>query len=376
MKGMNLYIFRQIGVSVVFLAFAITCAIWLTQSLRYVDYIVNRGLSLGTFFFFTMLLMPSLLVIILPMALFISVLFIYNRMATDRELIVMRAAGLSPIQLSSPAMWMAVLVMLAGYAFNLYLLPVTFRTFKDLESSFRSDIAGVILQEGKFNTLSDAFTVYVRERDSNGELHGILAHDNREKDKPVTYMAERGAMVSSQAGPRVVLVKGSRQEVERSTGKLSTLYFDRYTVDLSIFRHGEQRTFREPAERFIHELFWPSDEASDQFFANKLRAEGHQRLASPLLSLTFTLICLAALLSGEFNRRGQTQRILTVIAIVVIVEGASFGFFNMAAKIPILTPLIYLNAVLPGLAALYVLVNDPRWTRRRRAQDAPANASA
>lgn len=124
MKGMNLYIFRQIGVSVVFLAFAITCAIWLTQSLRYVDYIVNRGLSLGTFFFFTMLLMPSLLVIILPMALFISVLFIYNRMATDRELIVMRAAGLSPMQLSSPAMWMATVVMLAGYAFNLYLLPV------------------------------------------------------------------------------------------------------------------------------------------------------------------------------------------------------------------------------------------------------------
>lgn len=377
MKGLNRYIFLQVGIGVIFVALAITCAIWLTQSLQYVDYIVNRGLTLGTFLYFTMLLMPSLLVIVLPAALFISVLFIYNRMTIDRELVVMRATGMSPLQLSTPALAIALLVAFAGYGFNLYLLPVTFRTFKDLESSFRADIAGVILQDGKFNTVSDGFTVYVRARDKNGELHGILAHDNRDKEKPVTYMAESGALVSTLAGPRVILVKGNRQLVERDSGRLSMLYFDRYTVDLSIFRRGaSRRTYREPAERFLHELFWPGDSQSDQYYADKLRAEGHQRLASPLLAITFTLICLAALLSGDFNRRGQTKRVLAAIACVVAIQAANFGVFNAVAKLPVLTPLIYLTVLLPGLAAFLILIKDPRFRSLRRPDRTNAVAGA
>ncbi|MDJ0947840.1 MAG: LPS export ABC transporter permease LptF [Alphaproteobacteria bacterium] len=372
---MNRYIFRQIGISVLFVAVALTVAIWLTQSLQYVDYIVNRGLSLATFLYFTMLLMPSLLVIILPMALFISVLFIYNRMTVDRELVVMRAAGLSPFQLSNPAMTIAMLVTLAGYSFNLYFLPVTFRTFKDLESAFRTDLAGIILQEGKFNTISDTFTVYVRERESSGELRGILAHDSRTKERPITYMAERGALVSSVTGPRVLLVKGLRQEVDRKTGRTTMLSFERNTVDLSIFSRAGQRSYREPAERFLHELFWPGDSRSEQHYRDKLRAEGHQRLVSPLLSLTFTLICLAALLSGDFDRKGQTRRVLTALALVVLIQAASFGLFNLAAKEPLVTPLMYLNAIAPGLAAFFVLVKDPGWLTRRRMRDTPAAAA-
>lgn len=372
MKGLDRYLLRQLGVSVVFVAVALTIAIWLTQSLRYVDYIINRGLSFGTFIYFTTLLMPSLLVVVLPIALFVSVLFVYNRLTVDRETVVMRATGMSHIQLAAPALIVAAVVTVAGYFFNLYLLPVTFRQFKDLEQSFRTDIASVILQERKFNTVGDGLTVYIRKRDPSGELHGILAHDSRNRNKPVTYMAQRGALVESPAGPRVVLVNGNRQMVEPQTGKLTMLYFDRYTVDLNLFRRDKDNTWLEPQERFLSELFWPGNTADDRFYADKLRAEGHQRLASPLLSLSFTLICLAALLSGEFSRRGQARRVVVAVTIVAAVEAASFGIFNSAAKIPWLIPLMYLNAIVPGLIALYVLVRDPRLRRRRPRQDGVA----
>ena len=71
-------------------------------------------------------------------------------------------------------------------------------------------------------------TVYVRERDDNGELHGIILHDNRNIEAPVTYQAERGAVIHGENGSRIVLVKGNRQQVGREKGQLSMLYFDRF----------------------------------------------------------------------------------------------------------------------------------------------------
>lgn len=372
MNALDRYLLRQLGVSVIFVALTLTCAIWLTQSLRYVDYIINRGLSLGTFFYFTMLLMPSLLVIILPIALFISVLFVYNRLTIDRELVVMRVAGMGPLGLALPALTLALLVTLAGYAFNLYLLPVTFRQFKDMEASFREDVASVILQEGAFTTISDGLTVYVRARGASGELRGILAHDSRDPKKPVTYMAERGDLVPAATGPRVVMIKGNRQEMNVETGKVTLLFFDRYSVDLSLYSTNHQRKWREPAERFVHQLLWPGDSDADRYYRNQLIAEGHQRLAAPLLSIAFTLICLAGLLCGEFDRRGQARRVLATVVCIGAVQAASFGFFSLAAKHPLFIPLIYLNALLPMVLASYVLIKDPRWPRRRGEPADPA----
>lgn len=372
MSGLARYVFRQVAWAVVLVTLGLGCAIWLTQSLQYIDYIINRGLSLGTFLYFTLLLMPSLLAVVLPIALCIAVLFIYHRMTIDRELVVMRSAGLSSLSLGAPALWLAGLVMLIGYAFSLYFLPQTFRTFRDMQNDLRNDIASVILQEGTFNTLSDDLTVYVRAREPTGELRGIMAQDDRNKEKPVTYMAERGFMVSSPAGPRVILVKGNRQEMETATGKLSLLYFDRYSVDLSMFSNDRGPTWREPSERFLGELFWPGDSDADRYYANKLKAEGHQRIATPLLAMTFTLIALAGLLSGEFNRRGQTKRLLMTVGCIAAVQAAAFGFLNLTAKNPAFTPLVYLNVFLPAIAASYVLLLDPR---RRRPRHDPEDSA-
>src|SRR3546814_3488001 len=50
-------------------------------------------------------------------------------------------------------------------------------------------------------------------------LRGILVHDTRDPANPVTMMAERGVVVPSETGPRVVMENGNRQEVERGTGR-------------------------------------------------------------------------------------------------------------------------------------------------------------
>ena len=96
MGTLDRYVLRQVLIATVLVAATLTCAIWLTQSLRFVELIVNRGLTIGTFFYLTLLLLPSFLWLLLPISLFAAVLFTYLRLTTDSELVVMEGSGHLP----------------------------------------------------------------------------------------------------------------------------------------------------------------------------------------------------------------------------------------------------------------------------------------
>ena len=200
-KKIDLYIFRQLFATTLFVAISLTCVVWLSQSLRFVEMIVNRGLSASLFVYFTMLLLPSFLGVILPLALFVAVLFVYNRLLVDSELVVLRAGGYSQYSLARPAMTLTLLVVLACYALTLYFMPASYREFKDLQFTLRNSYPTVLLQEGVFSPVMKGVTVYVGSRGRGGELSGIIVHDARNREQPVTMMAERGVIVAGDSGP-------------------------------------------------------------------------------------------------------------------------------------------------------------------------------
>jgi lipopolysaccharide export system permease protein len=342
MSMIERYMLRQLVVVAALVTLTLTLAIWLTQSLRFVELIVNRGLSLHSYLYLTVLLLPSFLSLMLPVSLFTAVLFTYNKLITDSELIVLRAAGLGPFQLARPALLLAGIVVLMGYSLSLYLLPWSYRQFKDLEFNVRTDYSAVLLKEGAFNNVSAGVTVYIRSREPDGELQGILIHDNRIRDKSFTLMAERGRLTIADEGPRVILVNGNRQQVDPANGKLSLLYFDRYSVDLGKIGQAQQGRWREPRERYLHELLFPSNDPDDREQASKLRGEAHNRLTGPLLGFVFTLVSLAALLSGEFNRRGQSRRVLVAIALAAMLQTGAIALGNVIVRWPALTPAPYM----------------------------------
>jgi lipopolysaccharide export system permease protein len=344
------YMLRQLVIVATLVTLTLTLAIWLTQSLRFVELIVNRGLTLQSYLYLTLLLLPSFLSLMLPVALFTSVLFTYNKLITDSELVVLRAAGLGPFQLARPALVLTLIVVGIGYFLSLYLLPWSYRQFKDFEFNVRSDYSAVLLKEGAFNNITSGITVYIRSREADGELQGILIHDNRVRDKTFTLMAERGRLAMTEEGPRVILVNGNRQQFEAETGKLSLLYFDRYSVDLGKIGQVQQNRWREPRERYLHELLFPTNSLDDQAYATRLYAEAHNRLTSPMLGFAFTLISLAALLSGEFNRRGQSRRVLFAILLVAALQTGAIALTNALIRWPALAPAPYVivGAVIAG----------------------------
>lgn len=367
MRRLDRYILGQIFWWTVFVSACLICIVWLSQSLQFVEMIVNRGLSIPMFVYFTALLIPTFLSMILPIALLFAVLFTFNKLTVDSELVVMRAAGVSQWSLARPAIILGTVATLIGYGLSLYLVPTLFRTFKDLQFRLRNAVSTVMLQEGVFNPVIKGVTVYVRARTESGELLGIIVHDGRNHDQPITMMAERGAIVTSKPGTRIVMINGNRQET-RKDGALTLLHFERYEFEIAGLAKTPHPRWREPRERYLNELFFSADQSEKVWSYQLLRMEGHYRLVSPLLSICFVIVGLAFLLSGEFNRRGQLKRVVGCIGVIIAIEVSLLSMKSSGQKLPELAGLIYLCPLLPALFGGYVL-----FMRKHPHQRAAAN---
>lgn len=353
------YLMLQLVLPALLATVAFSGAVWLSQSLRFVDLIVNKGLPLTKFLYLTTLLFPSLLLVVMPFALFCAVLFAYQRLAIESELVVMKSIGLSNMQLALPGLALGLIFTCVGYANSLYLMPKAFSDFKDLQFEIRRDFSHLLLQPGIFNAPIPNLTVYVREVDEAGKLGGILVHDERSANLPVTMMAEHGILLQGEDGPIFVLENGNRQELDMKRGDratLSLLHFDSYTLDLASATAPAEERNRRPKELFLNELFSPEDETLSDQERQRLIIEGHKRLTWPLNALVFALIGMTVLLTWRHNRRGPWRRMLTAILSVVTVQALSTASSSLAQRQPILMPLLYLVPLTPMFLCMAILL--------------------
>jgi len=354
MRGTTRYILKQLTIGMLLVTVGLSILLWLSQSLRFIDMIVNKGLSVAVFLKLTMLLLPGFLMVVLPIAIFAITLFTYNKLITDRELVVMRAAGMSQWQLSAPAFILAGTVCILSYGLTMWGAPASVQKFRELQWSIRNDASHLVLKEGEFTEVTDNVVVFVGTREADNVLSGILISDNRNPDRAVTIMAERGALVTGTDVPRLHLINGNRQEYRPNQKDFSILYFDSYTAEFGDKQKNIGRRFRDARERNISELLTaqPNNDSSSPYFLKeedlpKFRSEGVQRILLPLQVVGMVLLALYGLLGGGFNRRGQSGRIVMTICLMVAFQAASLGINNLANRsmtflplLPILTALL------------------------------------
>ena len=347
-KKLKSYIFLQLLSGCILVTSVLTYIIWLSQSLGFVELIINKGLTLGVWFKLTSLLLPTFLIIIFPISLFLTILFLYNKMINDKELIVAQASGVSHWELASPGIYLGLIVTLICFTLTLFFAPNSIRSFKELQWSVRTDASQLLLKEGAFNQIGKGLTVYVDKYSPEGGLKGILVHDKRDKIKSITLMAENGKIIEIEKKPKVVLINGNRQELTRGSGDLSVLYFDRYLLDIGLYKFNGDSRFTDNRERSTKDLFTLSEtDGIKKRNIKKMRIEGHQRITNPILNITLSLIALTFMLKSSFNKKGQIISISYAVLLTILIEGAYLAFSSMAVKKSFLVPSLYLIVILP-----------------------------
>lgn len=348
------YIFRHLLFILGMTLLGLTAILWLMQTLRLVDFIVNQGIPVWLFLKLSVLLLPSMVMMVMPVALSISIVFLYHKLRTDSELVVLQSTGLSRAQLAMPALKAAMCASLAALLISLFILPLSTREFRDMQFFLRNNYVSVLLQDGVFSTPVNGLTVYVRERIGDDTFRGVMVHDNRNPSSPITMMAEKADLESTAQGPQFVLYKGNRQELRGKA--LSFLQFDRYVLDIGVYTREMGARKKDTEEQSINELLLSSETDFDN--AKDYRqavADGHQRLMWPALPLTLALGVLGIMLSGEFNRRHAWRRNMLAAGLVVLSVVAMVAMRGLITRYGWMAPLGYVMLCAPGVLGICAL---------------------
>ncbi len=394
MTQLSRYIFSQLAPPFALSAAILLGLVWLLYALRLLDSVGVSSQSLSIYVQLLLYTAPSILVLILPPALFIALLYTLHRLFFDNEAAVMFAAGMSRAAFMRP-----ILLTAAGTAFltlilNLYGLPWSQHALRLKTFQLRTEIiTSAMLNAGSFTNPVAGVTLFVRRHDFEGTIHGILIQDGRDPDNPVTYAAETGALLhGGGADARLVMFNGQIHHYDRSAERrrpaerrrsterrrsgaeqepsgnsgLTLLSFDKYSYDIS--RLIPDRGIGDLRRRELYPGELLRDGAGLSPGERRARlALFHDRTAAPLYCLAYAMLALAVLLAGEINRRGYGLRIARAAAAAAGLRLLGYIASSLVVRSPAALPLLYIlplgACLLAALAISRAPAAGPDWRR-------------
>jgi lipopolysaccharide export system permease protein len=329
MRLIDRYLLRQMLGPTVFATLALSTVALLSQSLSALDLIVNQRQSALVFAKITLLAMPQLVNMVLPIALFVAALVSLNRLHTEQEIVVCFAGGMSRARVIGPAMRLACTVAFLALVMNLFVQPASLRAMRESYFEVNADLAGTLVREGEFTSPTPGLTVYAQSVDNRGIIHNLFIHQIKDDGSSTTYTAVDGRLIKRNGRPVLYMHKGTTQEFNQR-GVLNYLTFDDYPFDLTPLNQTYELIHYKPSDRYLHELFFPDLQQDwEGHNRERLLAEGNARLATPLYNIAAMAMALTAILGGGFSRLGYGRRIAGVAAIATGVR--ILGFVVQAA---------------------------------------------
>jgi lipopolysaccharide export system permease protein len=357
MGSIDRYIFRTTLASFAVVLISLTGVIWITQALRGIDLMTSQGQTIVTFLGITGLIIPSLILVIAPIALMISVSHTLNKLATDSEIIVMNAAGFSPFRLFRPFFYATCVVSLLVAFTACYLAPDGLRRISKWDAEITADILTNILQPGRFAEIEQNLTIRIRERQPGGVLAGIFVDDRRDPKERVSIIADHGTVLQNGGGSYLILEDGNLQRFEPGKREPALVAFGRYAFDMSKFSNQARDFTLGIRERYIWELLWPSPtDAAYRESPGQVRAELHDRFLAPLYPFAFAALTFAFLGAPRTTRQSRNFSIAGSILAVFGVRVIGFACTVMAVKSPIAVLVQYSVLMASIGAGLWIII--------------------
>lgn len=357
MGSIDKYIFRTTLASFAVVLISLTGVIWITQALRGIDLMTSQGQTILTFLGVTGLVIPALVLIIAPIALMIAISHTLNKLATDPEIIVMNAAGFSPIRLFVPFLYATLIVALLVAFIAAYLAPDGMRRIKRWDAEITADVLANILQPGRFTQLDQNLTIRIRERQPGGVLAGIFVDDRRDPKEHVSIIADHGTVLNNERGSFLVLQDGHLERFEAGKQDPALVSFDRYAFDMSKFSNRSTDVVYGIRERYLWELISPPpNDPMYQQLPGQFRADLHDRLLAPLYPFAFAALTFAFLGTPRTTRQSRNFSITNAILAVFGLRMAGFACSVMAVKSPLAVLVQYLMLLVATGAGVWIIL--------------------
>jgi lipopolysaccharide export system permease protein len=343
------YIFTEL-VSPFGLSLGALCFIMLTRELlRLVELLVSKGVGFWSVLKVFAMLLPSFLVLTLPIAGIIASITAFGRLSFDKELVAMRAAGLSLMRLSQPVLLFAFSVFGLTLLLSQWGQPWSSMNIKKVALNLLRDQLVLALEHGTFNEPLPNMTIFVQDSPDGRIAKGIFISDERTQGKPRIIVAEQYQVLMDQANDQVALrlLNGVIHSRPDEIDQYEQIAFTSYDLKLNLSQSGYANVDERPTyESILAEL-----QRSDGKDPGALRrmTEYYKNLAFPTASLVF---CMLGVPVGIVSKRSGRIGGFAVGVLVVVV----YYVLNVACDFLVTTGTIapFVGAWLPN--GIFVIV--------------------
>jgi len=237
---------------------------------------------------------------------------------------------------------------------NLWVMPASMRALRGLITQVRTDVISQVLQPGRFSSTEPGLTFHIRDRSPTGDLLGLLVHDERDDNQLMSYLADRGRIISNDDGAYLVMFDGHVHRYEKKSPDqgVQIVAFDQYIFNISDLNPKDAGSNElRPRERYLSDLLNPGPNALKvKGAADRLRTELHDRFSTPFYPLLFAVLAVAILGHARTTRESRWAQILLAAGIAVGLRVSGLTASNLVTLSAGATPLVY---VIP-IAAIIV----------------------
>jgi len=357
-KLYNRYILTKILIAFAAISALLVALIWFSRTISFVKYITENGVEVQQVFSLFLLILPWLMMFIIPISLFVATLIVYNRLITNNEISILKNSGLTKISIGLPAKSVAIGAVLFCFFISLFLMPYSNKKLRLARLNFENNYSNLGFSKGTFEVLK-SLTIYVKDKNDKNELFGILLHDERNKEQVMTITAKSGHLLVENSKLLLFMQEGTVQRSNYSTNKSDILNFDSYVFNLSEKNDPVTTRMRWKAkEMYLSELMNPELEGATKKDLLKYRSEIQQRFTYPLMPFVLTIIALAAILRGGFNRHGNAINIAIASIMAVSFLILTITLYTLIETWPYLTIALYFNFIFFTALGFYMLISN------------------
>lgn len=254
-------------------------------------------------------LCPFFLLMVCPVACMLAVFLAFLRMGTDRELIALRAGGISLYQMLPAPLLFAFLCLGFAVWVSLHWLAWGMGHFRAEILDIAGSRARIVIQPGVFNKDIPDMVLFARQvNPESGTLAQVLVEDSSNPERTLTILAPDGNMDTDyDRGELLFLLKNGRIYTERGE-TVSVMGFDEYVVRLSLeamfsgFDLGPVKP-KEMSWKDLIGLPVADIAARNERLANKIVVERHKRWVFPAACVVLTVFVIPIAVSVQGIRR-------------------------------------------------------------------------
>ena len=280
-------------------------------------------------------LSPFFLLIICPIACMLAVFLTFLRMSTDRELVALKAGGVSLYQMLPAPLFFSVLCTGIGFFISLHLQAWGMSNFRAEVLSIASSSARIVVQPGVFNKDIPNMVMFARKADPlSGTMADVMVEDRRSKKNRMTILAPEGDIDADyESGEILFLLRDGRSYTENDK-TMTVMGFKEYAVRFSIdslFKGVDMGPVK-PKEYTWERLYDYENQKKlskrDPRMARKIEVERHKRFVFPIACMVLCIFVIPIATSFQ-GLKQQTGVLMALILFLIyysfLMLGISFG---------------------------------------------------